>query len=145
MAIYKSKDVHILHSAESVFRKLSNLESFASMLANIPEDQLPADKREQLSQIHVTPDSLELPAGPVGSITLRLTDLVEPTLIRLKGEGSPIPLSVSLEIKPLGAEECEARVVIDIDIPMMLKPMVSGPLNKMTEQFAQMIAIIPYD
>lgn len=144
MATYKSDTVNIKYPAECVFNKLSHPENLKSLLENVPEDKIDSEKLQALQQIEVTPDTISFPAGPVGSLTLRMTERVAPTLIKMEGEGSPVPMSLKLEIFPDG-DTCQAMVTIDLDIPMMLKPMVNGPLKKMTEQFAEMLRMIPFD
>lgn len=143
MATYKSETVELGYSAEKVFDKLSNLQGLGELIKNIPEDKVPADQRVMLEQVAVTPDSISFPAGPVGSITLQLMETVRPTLIKLEGQGTPVPLGLSMHIIPLGEDRCQAYVQVDIQIPAMLKPMVSGPLQKMVDQFSQMLRQLP--
>lgn len=129
--------------AETVFDKLSNLNGLGELIKNAPADQIPEDQRELLDQVTSTEDTVSFPAGPVGNITLRVTDRVRPSLIRLEGEGTPVPLHLELHIIPLTPETCEAQVEIDIQIPAMLKPMVNGPLQKMADQFGMMLRQLP--
>ena len=145
MATYSSEEVIITAPAEKVFRKLDNLEGLGEMLSNAPADQIPEEKRAMLSQIAVTQDTISFPAGPMGAITMRKTMSEEPVLIRLEGEGTPVPMSLSLHILPQGEDMCGARVEISIEIPAMLKPMVNGPLKKMTEEFARMLRVVPFN
>lgn len=72
-------------SAQNVFQRLSNLGSLKSMLADLPADQIPADKRDILENIKLSDDCIELPGGPVGSIRLRVVEQKAPVCIRLKG------------------------------------------------------------
>lgn len=143
MATYKSETVGLAYPAETVFGKLSNLEGLGNVIKNIPEDKVPADQRAMLEQVNVTSDTITFPGGPVGSITLRLNDLKSPSLISLVGQGTPVPLTLAMHITPLTPETCEAYVEIDLQIPAMLKPMVNGPMQKMTGQFAQMLRQVP--
>lgn len=144
MATYKSDEVTLPASAESVFERLGNFESLKSLLAQVPEDQIPADKKEMFDSIKLTDDSIELPGGPVGSIRLRVVEKVAPSRITLKGEGTPVPLSLQLDIHPVDAGSCRAQAKVDLEIPAMLRPMISGPMQKMTEQFAQVLRSIPF-
>jgi hypothetical protein len=48
-----------------------------------------------------------------------------------------------MDITPILPTQCKGKVTIDIQIPAMLKPMVSGPLQKMTDQFGQMLRNLP--
>ncbi|MCM1153605.1 MAG: hypothetical protein NC328_08135 [Muribaculum sp.] len=144
MATYKSEIVNLKYPAEKVYGKLSHPENLKTLLDNVPADKIEADKLQALQQIEATEDTISFPAGPVGNLTLRMTERVAPTLIKMEGEGTPVPMSLKMEIFPDG-DVCQAEVSFDIDIPMMLKPMVNGPLKKMTEQFAEMLRMIPFD
>ena len=144
MATYRSEDVTLGAPAQTVFRKLDNLEGLGELIKNAPADQIPEDKRQMLESINVTSDTITFPAGPMGALTLRKTRSVDPTLIRLEGEGAPVPMSLNLNIIPMGDESCMANVEIDLQIPAMLKPMVSGPMQKMTSEFANMLRAVPF-
>ena len=144
MATYKSDEVPLKASAQSVFDRLSDFESLKGLLSNVPADQIPADKREMFDSIKLTKDSIELPGGPVGSIRLKVVEKTAPTCIRLKGEGTPVPLSLQLDIHPVDDASCRAMAKVDLEIPAMLRPMISGPMQKMTEQFASELRSIPF-
>ncbi len=144
MAKYKSEEVTLKASAEDVFNRLSDFESLKELLASVPADQIPADKKEMMESIRLTGDSIELPGGPVGSIRLRVVEKTAPTCIRLKGEGTPVPMSLQLDIRPVDALSCRAMAQVDIEIPAMLRPMIAGPMQKMTEQFAHVLRSIPF-
>lgn len=143
MANYRSEDVTLRRPAAEVWHKLSDLENLRSLLSNVPADSLPADKREMFEKVEITPDTITIPGGPVGSIKLRMKEKLEPSLIRLEGEGTPVPLSLAMHITPAGEDACVANVEFDIAIPAMLKPMVNGPLQELTAQFANLLRAIP--
>lgn len=144
MAKYKSDEVLLKASAENVFNKLSDFESLKQLLDKVPEDQIPADKKEMFDSIKLTEDCIELPGGPVGTLKLRVVEKVAPSRIKLKGEGSPVPLSLELDIHPIDDNACRAVAQIDLEIPAMLRPMIAGPMQKMTEQFGQVLHSIPF-
>lgn len=145
MATYESEEKHLSASAESVYAKLSNLEGLKTLLDKVPGSAVPEDKRELLEGIEITPDTITIPGGPVGSVTLRKSRLIEPELIELKGEGTPVPLSLALKIRPEGESACVAKAVIDLEIPAMLKPMVSGPMQKMISQFGDVLGALNFE
>ncbi len=144
MATYKSEEVPLKASAESVFQRLSNFESLKNLLAQVPEDQIPADKKEMFDNIRLTDDSIELPGGPIGSIKLKVVERKDPSRITLKGEGTPVPLQLQLDIHPIDEASCRAQAKIDLEIPAMLRPMIFGPMQKMTVQFASILCSIPF-
>lgn len=145
MPIYKSTGRLISSSAESVYSKLSNLEGLKDILSKIPESAVPADKRELLEGVKVTSDSISFLAGPVGEITMQVTERIEPSLIRLQGVGTPVPLTMSLELAAIGEASCEASVAIDIAIPKMMAPMIGGTIQKMADQFADVLQRLNYE
>lgn len=144
MAIYNSDNISLSSSAEAVYSKLSNLENLRSLLEQVPADKIPEDKRAMFESISITPDSITVPGGPVGNLTFKVVEKHEPSLIKLTGEGSPVPLSLAMHITPEGPEACKAKVEIDIALPAMLKPMVGGHIQKMADQFGQVLKAIPF-
>lgn len=144
MATYKSEEVALTRQAEEIWHKLSNLENLRGLIGRVPRESIPDDKREMLEKIEITPDTITVPGGPVGAVVLRMSEKEEPTLIKLKGEGTPVEMSVAMHIRPTGTESCEAQVVIDLAIPALLKPMVNGPLTQMAQQLGQVVRALQF-
>ena len=145
MTTIKSEKAKIAAPAEKVFEKLSNLDNLKPLLEKIPAEGIPADKREMFENVKITNDTISIPAGPVGEIKLRVTDRLPYSLIQLTGEGTPVPLNVQLEINSEGETACEVQVAFNLEIPLMLKPMVAGPLKKVADQFVQVMGAIPFN
>lgn len=144
MANYNSGEVTLQAPAQVVFEKLSNLENLRSLLEKVPADKIPADKMEMFNNITITADSISVPGGPVGTLTFRVVEKKEPSLIKLNGEGSPVPLSLAIRISEDTPTTSKAYVDIDIAIPPMLKPMIGGTIQKMADQFAQVLKAVPF-
>lgn len=144
MAIYKSGKVTLNSPAETVYEKLANLENLKSMLENVPADRIPEDKKAMFENIVITPDSIEVPGAPMGNLIFRVAERKAPTYIKLDGEGIPIKMSLGLHIHPLTDTSSTAEVEIDIDIPAMLKPMIGGQIQKIADQFGDVIGAIPF-
>lgn len=144
MAVYSSGNVTLNASAQTVFDKLSNLENLQGMLDKVPADRVPEDKRQMFENIKITHDTIEVPGGPMGSLTFRVTERVAPSLIKLQGEGIPLQMALVLNVKPLTATTSEANVDIDINIPAMLKPMIGGQIQKIANQFGDVLGAIPF-
>lgn len=141
---YKSAAVTLAAPIDKVYARFSNLENLKALIDNAPADRIPADKLEQLKKMEVTPDSITVQGGPTGSVTLHVCQRVEPTLIALRPEGIPIDMQMQLRFQPEGADSTSAVAAITADIPMMLRPMVKGPLQQVVDQFAAMMAAIPF-
>lgn len=144
MTTIKSDKTTVNAPASRVFDKLSNLENLKPLLEQVPRDQIPADKQELFDRVQVTADTISIPGGPVGDIRMRVSDRLPDSLIQLSGEGTPVPMLMRLEIESLDADRCDVQVSVSLDIPVMLKPMVQGPLKKVVDQFAHVLGAIPF-
>lgn len=144
MTEFKSETKQIEAPAAAVFARLSNLENLRDLLANLPEDRIPADKLEQIRNVEITSDSISLPGGPTGKVTLRIAEKSEPNLIVLKPSDIPIDLNLAIIINETGDQTCSLSTAIEANIPMMLKPMVKGPFNQIVTQMTEMLSAIPY-
>lgn len=145
VAIFTSPESTNNASAEKVYARFSNLENLSALLQKIPADKIPADKRDMLEGISVDANSITIPGGPIGSMRLVMSEREEPTLIRMRGEGLPVALSLSLRITPVDADSCKTQVAIEIDVPAMMLPMIKGPLQKAVDQTGAIIPAIPYE
>lgn len=144
MAEFQSETKHIDAPAEKVFERLSNLENLRELLQNVPEDRVPADKLEQLRKVEITPDSISIPGGPTGKVTLRLYEKKAPNLIVFKAADIPLDLNLAILISPKGDDSCGLATAIEANLPAMLKPMVKGPFNQIVTQMTGMLSAIPY-
>lgn len=145
MTTIKSNKATVNAPQERVYERLSNLDNLKPLLEQIPREMIPEDKREMMDSLKITHDSISIPAGPVGEIKMRITDLLPCSLIRLSGEGTPVPMHMQVEIEKKGEAESEVQIAIHLEIPMMLKPMISGPLKKIADQFVQVLTAIPFN
>ncbi len=144
MSSIKSDKVELNYSAEKVFDKISNPENLKALLQKVPDSSIPEEQKRTLEQIEVSQDSITIPAGPVGAMTLRVTERKRPELVRMDTENSPVSVALLLHIYPQSDECCKVMVEID-NIPKMLAMMVSGTFKKMSDQFAQLIRQIPFE
>ena len=144
MAIYSSSDVTLQAPALTVYDKLSNLENLQGLLNKVPADRIPEDKRQMFENIRITSDTIEVPGGPMGNLVFRVVERESPRLIRLRGEGIPIEMSLALHVRPLTDATSSAKVDLDINIPAMLKPMIGGQIQKIADQFGDVLGAIPF-
>lgn len=144
MSIYSSEKITINAPATVVYDKLANLENLRGMLDKVPADRIPDDKRQMFENIRITSDSIEVPGAPMGNLVFRVTERKSPSLIKLQGEGIPIEMSLALNIEPLSDSSSSAKVDLDINLPAMLKPMIGGQLQKIANQFGEVLGAIPF-
>lgn len=143
MATFKSQSAGVSASPEAVYGRLSDLSSLKSLLDKVPADRIPADKRELFDSIRIDNESIAFPAGPVGELRLVVAERREPSLVRMKGEGAPVPLEIAVEIAPAPVGS-ELTVEMSLGVPAMMLPMLKGTVQKAVDQFAQVLTSIPY-
>lgn len=143
MAKYSSGNVTLQAPAEKVYDKLTNLENLKGLLEKVPADKIPEDKRQMFENLEITPDTLAVP-GPMGKLTFRVVERKAPSMVKLVGEGIPMEMALELHVEPLTTESSQAKVELDIDIPFMLKPMIGGQIQKIADQFGNVLGSIPF-
>ncbi len=144
MSEYKSNPIQLKGSAEQTFDTLSNLENLKALLEKAPKDRIPADKLEMLEKLEITPDSITVPGGPMGAVTLEVSERRRPEYIELKAAHLPVDVKLGLEIEPVSDSEARGTMVINAAIPPMLAPMVSGSLKKILEQCATILGYVNF-
>ena len=144
MSIYSSDKITLNAPANTVYDKLANLENLKGMLDKVPADRIPEDKRQMFENIRITPDTIEVPGGPMGNLLFRVTERKAPSLIKLQGEGIPVEMSLALHLEPLSDTSSTAKVDLDINLPAMLKPMIGGQIQKIANQFGEVLGAIPF-
>ena len=144
MSTYSSEKITLNAPAATVYNKLSNLENLQGLLNKVPADKIPEDKRQMFENIKITPDTIEVPGGPMGSLIFRVTERNAPSMIRLKGEGIPVEMSLTLHVEPKTEDTSTAQVDLDINLPAMLKPMIGGQIQKIANQFGDVLGAIPF-
>ena len=102
-------------------------------------EQLPAEKREKIGNVEFTKDTIKILTPQVGAITLRATERT-PQRIVLEAEGSPIPMKLLVNMAPVNSESTAVSGEIDVDLPVMLKPLVGPAMQKAADQFGNMFA-----
>lgn len=133
MATFTSKPTIVDSPAATVSEKFSDLSAMQKVL-----DQIPADERAKIGDIALTPDSIVMKTPQVGDITLKVTQRT-PERVTLTAMGSPVPMNLSVNIKPLSDTQTELTTSMDVEIPAFLKPMVGGTLQKAVDQFGQLM------
>lgn len=137
MAKFESSVKQISYAQQSVFNVLSDLNNLERIRNRVPEDKL-----QNFSFDH---DSVSVSVAPVGQITLRICEREEPKCIKFESVQSPLAFHLWIQILPTAENTSKMRVTIDADIPLMLRAMVSGPLQEGVEKMADALAAIPYE
>ena len=134
MAQYTSKPTVVNRSAAELSAKFADFRVMQESLDNLDEAQ-----RARVGDVAFTEDSIKITTPQVGAITLRAVERT-PEMLRLQAEGSPVPMSLEVKFKPLSDSTTEVSGIIDVDLPMMLRPLVGPTLQKAADQFGDLFA-----
>lgn len=136
MSQYESSVKYIPYPQERVYTKLEDLNNIEGI-----KDKLPQDKIKDLTYSR---DEATVNVPPLGNVTLRIIDREEPKCIKLEVAGSPMPVTIWIQIIPNGEEASKMRIVAKAEINFMLRSMIEKPLKEGLEKIAEALSMIAY-
>ncbi len=136
MSQYESSVKCIPYPQERVYAKLEDLNNIEGI-----KDKLPQDKVKDLTYNR---DEATVNVPPLGNVTLRIIDREKPKCIKLEVAGSPMPVTIWIQIIPDGEEASKMRVVAKAEINFMLRSMIEKPLKDGLEKIAEALSMIAY-
>lgn len=134
MAIYKGKIVRVETSPEAVAARFSDLSTLETMLEKLPEEQ-----RKSIGQVSFEKAAIVVCNPKVGNVRMEVTECNPEHIVLNAGGMLPMTINVNLEGVD-GNDATEIETAIDINIPVMLRPLVSPHLQQAADQFGQLIA-----
>lgn len=136
MSQYESSVKCIPFPQARVYAKLEDLNNLEGL-----KDRLPQDKVKEFTYSR---DEATVNVPPLGNVTIKVVEREEPKCIKLEAVGSPIPITLWVQIIPDGEEASKMRVVVKADINFMLRAMVEKPLKDGIEKIAEALSLIQY-
>ena len=154
MAKYESKIKQINAPVERVYTTLSNLENLRPLLDNIQNNEAVKEKireagqdpaqLERLKDVTLTEDRIAFPAPMVGAVALAVVEREENKCIKCQTEQSPVEANLWIQVLPVTDTTSKMRLTIKADLNPMMKMMVGSKIEDGLDQFAEMLARIPY-
>lgn len=135
MAIYSSKPAVINRPIQEIFDRFSDLSNLQDQLMKLPEEQL-----ARVGDVKFDTDSIAINTPQVGEVKFQVTERVAPGKIVFGSPSSPIPLKMILTLKPVTDDSTEVVTAIDVEIPMMLRPLIGGKLQEAADQFSTLMS-----
>ena len=86
-----------------------------------------------------TDDSISINAAPVGQLKFVVKERIAPSKVTLEAAQSPVPLRLVVELEPDGDDAAIATSIIDVEIPVMLRPLVGGKLQEASDKFGELL------
>lgn len=137
MTTFESKVKQIPYPQEAVYRNISDLNNLGRI-----RDRLPGDK---IQEFCFDADSVSINVPPVGTVSMHIVEREEPKCVKFETEQSPMPFNLWIQVLPVDANTSKMKVTVKADIPIMLKGIVSGPLQDGVDKVADALAMIPYE
>ncbi len=155
MAKYESEIKFIPQAqCEQVYQKLSNLETFRPILENAANNPMVAEKMreagqdpaqlEKLKEVELTSDTIIFPVPMIGTMALEIVEREENRCIKMQTKASPIEATLWIQVLPVSAGGSKMRLTLKSELNMMMKMMIGKKLEKGINQFADMLAQLPY-
>jgi hypothetical protein len=136
MAKFESSIKQVPYAQEAVYRNISDLRNLERVRDRVPEDKLDSFSFDE--------DTVSVNVPPVGKITLRIIEREEPKCVKFESVESPVFFNLWIQVLPVDQESSKMKVTVKADIPLMLRGMVSGPLQDGVEKIADALAMVPY-
>lgn len=138
---------------DRVYNTLSNLENLRPLLDRVQNDETIREKvreagqesaLEGLQNLELTNDSIAIPAGMMGTVSMRIVSREENKCIKFETDQSPIQAKLWIQVLPVTADTSKMRLTVDADVPFLLKGVVGGKLQEGIEKVADALAMINY-
>lgn len=136
MARFEGKPSRIPRPASEILSKFDDLTNLQQYI-----DMLPEKEREKAGQVSFGTDTIVLHTGQVGDVTLRISERT-PSSVKFSAVSAPVPVDMYVNVKALDNTSSEVTTAIELQIPMMLKPMVAPHMQKAVDMLSDMIAKI---
>ena len=136
MSQYESSVKCIPFPQARVYAKLEDLNNLEGL-----KDKLPQDKVKEFTYSR---DEATVNVPPLGNVTIKVVEREKPKCVKLEAVGSPVPITLWVQIIPDGEEASKMRVVVKAEINFMLRAMVEKPLKDGIEKIAEALSLIEY-
>lgn len=126
----------IPYSDERIFTMLSDLSNLEKVRDRIPQDKI--------KDFTFDTDTCSVTIDPVGTITFQVVEREPFKTIKFTTTNSPVPIHLWIQLKQVEENDTRMKLTVRADIPMMLKGMVSKPLQDGIDKVADVLASLPY-
>ena len=99
--------------------------------------------RRQLETMTLSEDTVTMDS-PLGKVTLRIVEREAPKCVKLEAEGSPLPLTLWVQVLPVADGGSKMRVTLGAEVNVFMKAMFSKPLQQAVDGIADLLASLPY-
>lgn len=145
----KSSAAVLNGTPEDVYKRLSNPAGLKTLLNESIEKarregkEIPAEVEDNLDKIDFTENSISISAGAAGTLKFKLGDCTPYEDVKYEGDGTPIAIIIDFNLTPEGIDKCFMSIMLQADMPFMLRAMVQAPMRKALDTLSGMMQQIP--
>lgn len=132
MAKYTGKTVAVDAPAAQISERFSDLSVMGKYM-----DRIPAEHRDKIGDLRFEKDAIVVKNPAIGDMAFKVVERT-PAKVVFKADGM-IPLAVDVNLKEVSADKTDVTTVLDIDIPVMLRPLIGGKLQQVADMFGELI------
>ncbi len=132
MTSYESELKVIASSEISIFAKLSDLNNL-----ELVKDKLVQESKIQDLQFDT--DSCSFVVDGFGKMGFKVVERIPSKTIKINSVGTPFSVEIELNLNQIADNETEMKLVLNADIPMMIKMMVDKKLKEGINKIADLM------
>lgn len=137
MTTYKGKPAVVDTPADQLFSRFSDLSNLQAALNNLPAEEL-----AKVGELRFDRDSLTMVTPQVGEIKFQVIERQAPGKVVFSAVGSPLPITMAINFKPLSDASTEVVTAIELDIPAVMKPFVGPKLQQAADRFGELMGTL---
>ena len=161
MTKYESRIYTVNATQQHAYERMANLKNFEALrqimeqpefverlMANVPAEhagKVTPEKieevRRQFENVVFSEDAVSFDSK-LGLITLAITEREEPKLVKLQGVGTPIDVTLWVQLLPLGAYQSKMKVTIGADVNFFIRNMVEKYLKQAPDGSASFLCYL---
>jgi len=127
--LISSPKTRVKQNITKLFELTNNCRNFAHYLNS-----------DQVKDMNVTEDSCSFTIENITTVNLKVLEKIPHSDIRFVAENDKnIPLFISLHFTPISETETDVEASLDIEIPVILKPLVQKPLENFMKTISEKI------
>ena len=161
MTKYESQIYTVNATQQHAYERMANLKNFEALrqimeqpefverlMANVPAEhagKVTPEKieevRRQFENVVFSEDAVSFDSK-LGLITLAITEREAPQLVTLQGVGTPIDVTLWVQLLPLGAYQSKMKVTIGADVNFFIRKMVEKYLKQAPDGMASFLCYL---
>lgn len=135
MTSYNGKPVTVNVPVQTIVDRFGDLTSLQNSIDKLPEEQ-----RSRLGDTRFEKDAIVIKNPQAGEIRFQVTERTSEMIKMVSGGIMPMEMLISLQA--IDERHTTVTTTINIEIPLMLRPLVGPYLQKAADQFGTLMANI---